>query len=256
MDPLATLVARDTRDARERPVYGVVTAIVRRIEDGGHYYLDYLSMGAGTQESAPARVMAPMAGADRGIHFFPEVDDEVVVAFENGNTNLPIIIGAVWNRDSPPPAQAEQSAANDHRSIVSRSGHELTFDDSPAGEKIVLKSQGGHEVVLDDRPGSGKIELTTTNGHRLVLDDTPPGQAKLTTAGGCTLTLSDAGGMVTVEAPSILSFKAQVVNIEGTAINLKTTGVATTSAVVIDSKPFGLHMHTFCPINPSGPVVP
>lgn len=256
MDPLATLVSRETRDARERRVYGVVTAIVRRIEDGGHYYLDYLSMGSGTQESATARVMMPMAGADRGMHFFPEVGDEVVVAFENGDTNLPIVIGAVWNRDSPPPPQAEQSASNDHRTIVSRSGHELTFDDSPAGEKILVTSQGGHQVVLDDRPGGGKIELRTAMGHSLVLDDTPPGQVRLATAGGCTLSLSDAGGQVSVEAPAMLTIRGQLVNIEGAAINIRTTGVVTSSAVVIDGKPFGLHQHLTSPVNPSGPVVP
>ena len=33
MDPLATLLARDTHDARERLVFGVVTAIDLRIDD-------------------------------------------------------------------------------------------------------------------------------------------------------------------------------------------------------------------------------
>jgi uncharacterized protein involved in type VI secretion and phage assembly len=178
------------------------------------------------------------------------------VAFENGDTNLPIIIGAVWNQQSPPPSQAEQSAQNDVRTIVSRSGHELTFDDTPGSEKVLLQSQGGHHALLDDAPPGGKIELKTARGHSVTLDDTPPGQVQVKTAGGCTLTLSDAGGRVTLEAPSIFSIKGQVINIEGTAINLRTTGVVTTSAVIVDGKPFGLHQHTFCPVNPSGPVVP
>ena len=37
---------------------------------------------------------------------------------------------------------------------------------------------------------------------------------------------------------------------------LKTTGVVTGSMVTIEGKPFGVHQHTFCPTNPSGPVVP
>ena len=256
MDPVASLLATDTRAARERRVHGVVTALVLSIEDAGVYRLDYLGMGEPGQESAPARVMMPMAGDGRGFHFFPEPGDEVVVAFENGDTNLPIIIGAVWNRDSPPPDQAEQSSSNDVRTIVSRSGHEITFDDSAGSEKVLIKSQGGHEVTLDDSPGAGKIDLKTTNGHELKLDDSPPGSAELKTAGGCKVTLSDAGGRVSVEAPTILELKGQVVNITGTAINLKTTGVLTGSMVTVESKPFGLHQHTFCPINPSGPVLP
>lgn len=256
MDPLATLLAHDTKSARERRVFGVVTALVLRIEDGGRYFLDYLGMADPGQESAPARVMAPMAGDSRGMHFLPEPGDEVVVAFENGDTNLPIIIGAVWNRDSPPPSQAQQSEDNDLRTIVSRSGHELTFDDTSGSEQVIIRSQGGHEVTLDDSTGAGKVQVKSANGHEVTLDDAPPGQVEIKSAGGCKVTMSDAGGRVTVEALSILELKGQIVNIQGTAINLKTTGVVTGSAVVIDGKPFGVHMHTTCPVNPSGPVMP
>ena len=200
--------------------------------------------------------MVPMAGDGRGMHFLPEPGDEVVVAFENGDTNLPIVIGAVWNRDSPPPEQAQQSTTNDRRTIVSRSGHEVTLDDTPGSEQVVLRSQGGHEVTLDDKPSAGRVQLRSANGHDVTLDDAPPGQVEVASAGGCKVTLSDAGGRVSVEAPSILELKGQVVNISGTAINLKTTGVLTGSMVTIDDKPFGLHMHTFCPVNASGPVAP
>jgi phage baseplate assembly protein gpV len=256
MDPVATLLAHETRGARERRVFGVVTALVLRIEDGGRYFLDYLGMADPGQESAPARVMAPMAGDSRGVHFLPERGDEVVVAFENGDTNLPIIIGAVWNRDSPPPTQAQQSESNDVRTIVSRSGHEITFDDTSGSEQVIVRSQGGHEVTLDDSTAAGKVQVRSANGHELTLDDAPPGQVELKSAGGCSVTMSDAGGRVTVEALTVLDLKAQVINVQGTAINLKTTGVVTTSTVMIDGKPFGVHMHTTCPVNPSGPVLP
>lgn len=256
MDPIATLLSRDIDDSRSPRVFGVVTAIVRRIEDGGAYYLDYLGMGDPDVESARARVVMPMAGDGRGVHFFPEVGDEVVVAFESGDPNRPLILGAVWNRDSRPPEQADQSPENDIRTIVSRSGHELTFDDSPSAERVVVRSQLGHEVVLDDAPGAGKIQLSSASGHELTLDDAPPGSVELKTAGGCKITLSDAGGMVTIEAPTVLNLKGQVINIQGTSISLKTTGVVTGSMVTIEGKPFGVHQHTFCPINPSGPVVP
>ena len=256
MDPFATLLSRDIDESRTPRVYGVVTAIVRRIEDSGGYYLDYLGMGDPGVESARARVVMPMTGDGRGIHFFPEVGDEVVVAFESGDPNRPLIIGAVWNRDSRPPDQAEQSPDNNMRTIVSRSGHELTFDDSPAAEQVVVRSSSGHQVVLDDAPGSGKVVIETANGHRVTLDDSPPGSVEATTAGGCKLEMSDAGGIVTLEAPTVLNLKGQIVNIQGTAVALKTTGVVTGSMVTIEGKPFGVHQHTFCPINPSGPVVP
>lgn len=255
MDPIATLLASQTRDARQRRVFGIVTAIVRRVEDGGRYFLEYLTMTDGTQDSAPARVMMPMTGQNRGVHFFPEVGDEVVVAFENGDTNLPVILGGVWNADSLPPEQAQQSAANDRRTIVSRSGHELTFDDSRGAEQVAIRTQGGHEVVLDDTPGSGGVTVTSAGGHTVTLDDTPPGSVEVATAGGCRITASDAGGQLTVEAPTILTLKSQMIRLEATSIMMQTTGSLTASMVLVEGRPFGTHMHTSSPVNPSGPVV-
>src|SRR4051794_12552542 len=128
--PLAYLMQPRLEQAREQLVHGLVTAKVRSIEDDGSYLLDYLSMSS-DEPSAPARVMMPMAGANRGTYFLPQPGDEVVVAFELGNTNLPIILGAVWNNESPVPSQARPSPDNHVRTIVSRSGHELTLDDTP-----------------------------------------------------------------------------------------------------------------------------
>src|SRR5262249_14326356 len=117
-----------------------------------------LHMGGGEPSGGLARVMAPGAGAGRGCHFFPEVGDEVVVAFEMGNPDLPIILGGVWNQKSPPPDQARESTENDVRTMVSRVGHEVTFDDSPGGGKLIIKSGRGHTVILDDT-GAGKVTV-------------------------------------------------------------------------------------------------
>ena len=44
-----------------------------------------------------------MAGKDRGAYFLPEVDDEVLVAFEHGQVDHPFVIGSLWNgKDDPP----------------------------------------------------------------------------------------------------------------------------------------------------------
>jgi phage baseplate assembly protein gpV len=257
MDALHTLMAPQTENARKRPVYGLVTATVRSREDDGTYRLDYLTMGTG-EPSAPARVMMPMAGGRRGTYFFPEPGDEVMVAFESGDTNQPVILGAVWNNNDHPPAQAKQSAENNVRTIVSRSGHELTFDDTPGAEKVTLRSQSGHTLTLDDQPIGPKISLTTALGRTLVLDDTPAGQITLRTPTGVQISLSDAGGMLTLAAPLQISLQSAVINMQADLIALTTTGSPTASLVTIDSVPFGLHMHTppALPTGTTGPVAP
>jgi phage baseplate assembly protein gpV len=240
-----TLLQPQMEQARERRQFGVVSARVTGIMDDGTYEMSYLSMGAG-EPSAPARVMMPMAGGGRGTYFLPEVGDEVIVAFESGDVNLPVILGAVWNEESPPPDQARPSPENNFRTIVSRSGHEITFDDSP---------------------GTGKITIKTRNGHQLVLDDTPPGKVTLSSAGGCTVEMDDVPGNLKISAPLQVEISATVLKLSATTMTvsspagfqINTTGTATGSLVIIDGKPFGLHVHT-PPIIPAtgttGPVAP
>jgi phage baseplate assembly protein gpV len=198
MEALHDMMAPQTEQARKRLVQGLVTAKVRSREDDGTYLLDYLTMGS-NEPSAPARVMMPMAGGKRGTYFFPELGDEVVVAFELGDTNFPVILGAVWNQDDPFPDQAQPSSQNNVRTIVSRSGHQLTFDDTSGAKKITIKTQGGHELVMDDSP-PGKITLASKGNITVALDDSV-GQASITSPSGTTsLTLSDIG--ITLSTPA------------------------------------------------------
>lgn len=171
----------------ERRYLSVVTAKVTKIQDDGLYEIQYLATVDPTVQ-ADARVMAPMAGARRGMYMQPLPGDEVVVAFEDGDPNQPIILGGVWNRESLPPGQARQSTDNDVRTIVSRSGHELTFDDSPGGERVKLRSRSGPEVVLD-------------------------GRSATVHAGGATVTV-DASGTVHISGARI-TLSASTVAIEG-----------------------------------------
>ncbi|MCB0967702.1 MAG: hypothetical protein KDB37_12775 [Ilumatobacter sp.] len=74
------------------------------------------------------------SGTDRGIVFVPEVNDEVLVAFEHGELNRPYVIGALWNK----PGSAFQGAANDNktdeRRLVSRLGSAIRFVDKDSGD--------------------------------------------------------------------------------------------------------------------------
>lgn len=164
----STLRNFEERWERDAPMYGLVFAEVRAIRDDG-YELEYLS-GALTEPSAPARVATLMAGNRRGAYFMPEVGDEVVVGFEMGNLDRPVILGALWSDQDEPPQQADTSPTNNIRTLVSRAGHEITFDDSPSG-KITIKTNGGMEIVLEDLPP--KITIKTTGNiatSRIVLD--------------------------------------------------------------------------------------
>jgi uncharacterized protein involved in type VI secretion and phage assembly len=113
-----------------------------------------------------ARLSTLMAGADRGTWFVPEVEDEVLVAFEAGDPNRPFVIGALWNGQDAPPET--MSASNDIRAIHSRNGVILTFDDAEGSERLRLETPGGQIVTLADGPST--ITIEDANGNTVTLD--------------------------------------------------------------------------------------
>jgi phage baseplate assembly protein gpV len=255
MNFLESVMAPQLERARERRIAGIVAAKVASIDEDGAYRLEYLSMGDGAP-SAPARVMTPMAGSGRGMHFLPEPGDEVVVAFEDGDPALPVILGAVWNNESAVPSQADPSPTNNTRTVVSRSGHELTFDDTAAAEKVTLKSRGGHVIEFDDAPGRGKVTIRSGLGHVVEMDDTPPGKVTLRSSAGVSLTLDNAGGTATLEALTTLTLRGLMINLEAAGgIVLRTTNVPTGSLVNIDGSMYGVHVHMLGPNVTTGPLL-
>src|SRR5262245_40006952 len=49
-----------------------------------------------------ARVAVLAAGPDRGTFFIPQVDDEVLIAFEHGDIRRPVVVGSLWNGTDRP----------------------------------------------------------------------------------------------------------------------------------------------------------
>jgi len=58
-----------------------------------------------------ARVATLMAGKKRGTFIIPEVDDEVLVAFEHGQIDRPVVIGMLWNSEDQPPVMMDARPA-------------------------------------------------------------------------------------------------------------------------------------------------
>jgi uncharacterized protein involved in type VI secretion and phage assembly len=141
--------------------FGVVPGIVVSLEDPeglGRIKLKFPKISP-SLESSWAPVAAPLAGKQRGAFFMPEVEDEVLVAFENGNINFPYIIGYLWNgKDVPPESDPK------HRVFVTPGGHTLRFEDGDGGKKVILKSSSGQTITLDDSDGS----ITLEGGQRIL----------------------------------------------------------------------------------------
>lgn len=143
-----------------------------------------------------ARTVHAGAGRDRGVLVLPEVGDEVLVGFADGDLDTPYVLGGLHNGKDPPPATSvpaidEASGEIGVRAIVSRTGHRLELVDSPRGDAVLLTT------------GSGKLLLRLDGAKNTV---------ELTSAGAVTI----KGMGVTVDAGAgLLELKGQQVKIAG-----------------------------------------
>jgi uncharacterized protein involved in type VI secretion and phage assembly len=138
-----------------KPFQGVVPGVVKNLKDPdgmGRIQVVFPRL-PGDNRSAWASIAAPAAGKKRGFFFQPELDDEVLVAFEDGHPEHPYIIGFLWNGIDPPPETDYQK-----RVIVTPGGHQVRFEDAPDQLKVVIQSSGGLKITLDDMGKSIKLE--------------------------------------------------------------------------------------------------
>ncbi len=101
-----------------------------------------------SQETSWIRVITPHAGAERGFFHIPEVDDEVVVGYEQGNPDRPLIVGSVYN-STDKPQEGTGGEGNNVKSFKTRSGHEMVFDDTDGAEKFTITAMDGSQIVID-----------------------------------------------------------------------------------------------------------
>lgn len=183
--------------------YGVHPALVVDVVDPDaqgrvRVRLPWSPDAAGASYEAWARLSTLMAGPGRGTWFVPDVDDEVLVAFEAGDPSRPYVLGALWNGRDQPPGTMDGAGRNPRRVIRTNHGVKVTLDDEQGTEGLILETPRGQKVTLRDGPGS--VTLEDSNGNRVVLESsgiTISAPAKLTVSAS---TVDVTAGMVTVNA--------------------------------------------------------
>jgi uncharacterized protein involved in type VI secretion and phage assembly len=137
----------------DEPIAGVVTAIVRDNKDPSGLGRVSVSFPwhKRPDETFWARVATPLAGKARGSRFTPEIDDEVVVAFDHGDLRSPFIVGSLWNGNDRPPAM--NAVADAPAQLQTSDGKRLTLDK----RGIVIDDAHGNTISIED--GTGRITI-------------------------------------------------------------------------------------------------
>jgi phage protein D len=157
-----------------------------------------------------ARIAVPMAGSKRGFEFLPEIDDEVLVAFEHGDIERPFIIGALWNGQDEPiegNSVAISGGKVNHRIIKTRIGHTMLFDDTDDTGEIQLKTNGEHLITMNDK--EKKIMVKTKTGHTVLLDDDGAKIVIVDKTGSNKITIDSNSNAISAECMGDFSVNAQ-----------------------------------------------
>ena len=187
------------------PINGVVTALVTNNKDPENLFRVKLKFPwlAEDYESDWARIAAPGAGPQSGVMFLPEVNDEVLVAFELGDIRRPYVVGGLWNGvDKPRLGDGLVDGATskvNRRGIISRRGHRFAFHDSDSKSGILLRSS-------DD-----KLNLSI-NETEMKISVRSDGTIEIEATGDISV---KSQANVTIEATSELTLKGATVKIAG-----------------------------------------
>lgn len=157
---------------QRKRLYGVYPAVVKSVKDpdkqGRVRVMLPWSPDSDSSYEAWARLATLMAGPKRGTWFIPDVDDEVLVAFEGGDPRRPYVVGAMWNGKDAPPETMDGAGDNNKKVIASRKDIRITLDDTNGQVAVTIETPGGQSVVLKDSPAS--ILMEDSNGNSIKME--------------------------------------------------------------------------------------
>lgn len=153
-----------------------------------------------------ARVATPFAGPSNGAFMIPEVGDEVLVTFINGDSRFPVVVGSLWNGNAEPPE---------------------TIGDTV--DKWTITGKAGTRIAIEEpEGGSPSVKITTPGGVSTELTDMGGGKIQCSSA-GTTITIDPSG--VEISCPSRVSVQASTVEVSAGMVTVD-TAMATFSGVV------------------------
>lgn len=223
---------------KKQDFYGVTVGIVTNIDDPdklGRVKVKLINRGSSNDETDFIRVCSPMVGKKWGMFFFPEVGDEVLVAFSNGEIIRPYVIGCLWNQSYAPPVEIKDGK-NMLRKIKTKNGHELIFNDEDDKNSIEIKTPNKRSIKLDDE--KELTIITDKNGSNLLKIDSKNGIVTIQAekkiniqSGNSKITLDGQGNSVVIESEQSLKITSAQITIEAKGtLDLKSSNLLNVNA--------------------------
>jgi uncharacterized protein involved in type VI secretion and phage assembly len=107
------------------------------------------------------RMMMPHAGGGKGHFFIPEIEEEVIVAFEDNNALKPYVQGSMYNAGQN---NSYSNDGNDVKIIQTRSGTKIRMNDAEGS--VFVEDPSGNTWLMD---GKGNIKVNAPNNMSFIV---------------------------------------------------------------------------------------
>ena len=237
----------ETGDER---IFGVMIGTVTRNYDqsmGGRVCVSIPTRDQNADELHWARLVQPASGKEWGYYFLPEVGDQVLLAFENGNIEKPYVLGGV-PLDNNKFLTGSVEATNKIKRIVTKHGSTIVFEDNAQDEQGGQEmDNGGDKITIKDKDNKNSIVISSMEGQGSITLQT---ESRLTIKVGDTIKLDMSGESGTVklsandfkvEASKMVSLQTDgTMKLEGSTMTEKASSVMkieSSGAVTVSGSP-------------------
>ncbi len=154
------------------------------------------------EEGIWARVLSLHAGENIGVHFLPEIGNEVLVGFLNDDPNQAIVLGSLFSNTNTSPI--EYTDDNFEKVIMTKSEIKITLNDEL--KSITLDTPDGKMISIDD--DAAEVSIKDENDNVIVMNSDG-----ISITSGKDIVLSATGDIkmdgVNVEITASAGFKAE-----------------------------------------------
>lgn len=210
--------------------YSVTTGTVKENWDEEHpgmVKVEFFIGEEGKNVTGWVPVMTGYAGNGYGSYTLPEVGDTVVIAFERGDRNCPIVIGSIWGKVNALPGETALEKNNIKR-FLTKGGCQVVFDDEDSKNKIEITTPKKMKVAIEDE--NETITVSDDSGDNGLVIDCKGGTLKISAGkkieinvgGNPSIALDGSAKSVEVKGNQIDLNGSQALNVKGS--NTQITG--------------------------------
>ena len=213
-------------------IHGLQIGIVVQLEsdpDGEDRIRVRIPVIDGADQGVWTRVASLDAGDDRGAFFRPEIGDEVIVGFINGDPSDPIVLGMLNSSAKPAPVIAKD--VNHEKGFTTRSKMHLMFNDDT--KTITIDTPAGNSIIIDEQ--GTKIEIKDQNSNRITMDTSGiklESPVNVEIKAGVNLVLSAAASL-TIGGASLSAKADGNLSMEGALAKLSAQGITEISGSLV-----------------------